>query len=124
VYTTDGTVSINFGTGTVTGGKKLFYVYGDWMVAAPTLVYETVAGNNTSTYSCGACHTAGYSDATTTISGVGAATVKGTQSIGTSTYSGVQPQESFPSLSLGTLNPKWDLKASSAEGAIMLQLGL
>ena len=37
VYTTDGTVAIDFLTATVTGGKQLFYIYGDWMAPLPTL---------------------------------------------------------------------------------------
>lgn len=126
-YTTDGTVGIDFSTATVTpSGKKLFYIYGDWMIAAPTLVYENTVGNNTSTYSCGACHTAGYSDASlvctvnpTVNTSAGACTAAGgtltasaapgVESIGTTGFTPAQPAATFPSLNLGTLSPKWDL---------------
>ena len=66
VYTTDGTNTINFGTGTVTlasngTSHKLFYIYGDWMIPAPSLVYNTTSDGVTSNgYTCAACHTTGY----------------------------------------------------------------
>jgi hypothetical protein len=111
VYTTDGTNPINFMTpadpfGKVTIGgvdQNLYYIYGDWMAQYPTLVngtngYGSAIGANNG-YSCYACHTTGAEDNSN----------PGVQSIGTPGYAGVQPQASFPGISLNAANPKWDL---------------
>jgi PKD repeat protein len=111
VYTTDGTNPINFMTasdpfGKVTVGgvdQNLYYIYGDWMAQYPTLAYGTngygpTIGTNNG-YSCYACHSTGAKDNSN----------PGVQSIGTAGYAGVEPQASFPGISLNTANPKWDL---------------
>lgn len=101
-YTTDGTNAINFTTGTVNVGgtdRTLYYVYGDWMAALPTLVYSNLTGT-TNGYTCGACHTTGYQDASN----------PGVQSISMSGYVAQEPNASFPGINLGTANPKWDLE--------------
>lgn len=109
VYTTDGTNGpINFGDASVMVGgttkQNLYYIYGDWMAPLPTLVYGTngfgSAPGATSGYSCGACHTTGYKDNSNI----------GVQGIGTPGYAGVQPQASFPGITLNAANPKWDLE--------------
>jgi predicted CXXCH cytochrome family protein len=100
-YTTDGTNTINMAAGTVNVGgtdRTLYYVYGDWMAALPTLVYANTGTTNG--YTCGACHTTGYQDATN----------PGVQSIGTTGYTAAEPNASFPGINLGTANPKWDLE--------------
>jgi Carboxypeptidase regulatory-like domain/Doubled CXXCH motif (Paired_CXXCH_1) len=113
-YTTDGTNAINFMTSsdpyakiTVSGvDQNLYYVYGDWMIALPTVVYGkngygsaptgTTADNNG--YSCYACHTTGAKDSSNI----------GVSGIGTSGYAGQEPQASYPNINLNSANPKWD----------------
>jgi hypothetical protein len=130
VYTTDGTNSIDFGTGNITltgycdlagqfsatacataGGTwtatptatTLYYVFGDWMAALPSVVYKDASpaapAGATNGYSCSSCHTTGASDNTN----------PGVQSIGTPGLVGVQPQESFPGIIVNAANPKWDI---------------
>ncbi|MCL5022907.1 MAG: hypothetical protein M1497_06030, partial [Nitrospirae bacterium] len=42
--------------------RDLYYIYGDWMAPAPSIVYDnSAAGDGTSAkYTCGGCHTTGY----------------------------------------------------------------
>ncbi|MFI5395598.1 MAG: PKD domain-containing protein [Candidatus Binatia bacterium] len=139
VYTTDGTNTINFMTSldpfakaTVAGvDQNLYYIYGDWMIRNPSLVYGTngygSAPGATNGYSCYACHATGSKDSSLTCTvnpsinttaalctaaggTMTAPAVPGVQSIGTPGYSGVQPQASFPGISINAANPKWDLE--------------
>ncbi len=114
-YTTDGTNAINFMTSSdsyakiTVGGvdQNLYYVYGDWMAALPSVVYGkngygsaptgTTADNNG--YSCYPCHTTGASDKN----------VPGIQGLGTPGYAGQEPNATFPGLMVNANNPKWDL---------------
>jgi hypothetical protein len=116
VYTTDGTNPINFMTpsdpfGEITVGgvaQNLYYLYGDWMAPLPSVVYGTngygaapgPTNGYMSTSNCSPCHTAGYSDSTN----------PGVQSIGHAGHAGVQPQASFPGITVNSANPKWDLE--------------
>jgi hypothetical protein len=78
-YTTDGTNTFDWVNGKIIVGgvaKDLYYIYGDWMIANPSAVY-----NGGGSYTCASCHSAGYSDATNL----------GVQNIGTPGYVGVQP---------------------------------
>ena len=72
-----------------------YYVWGDWMVEAPTLAR---AGN---VYGCGACHTAGFNDNTN----------PGVQSIGTPGYTPAEPAKSGANyVAAVTAGHKWDLE--------------
>lgn len=102
-YTTDGTHTIDFINAAIDGmTQNLYYLYGDWMVPEPTLIYGTNGFGNapgsTNGYSCAACHTTGYNDNSNI----------GVQGIGTPGYAGAEPQQSFPGISLDAANPKWD----------------
>jgi len=95
VYTTDGTNSLDFSTGLANGTTPFYYVYGDWMAANPTIATATAK------YGCGACHTAGFSDATN----------PGVQSIGTPGYIATQPADSGTDyVSAVTAGHTWDLE--------------
>jgi len=90
-HNTDGTNGINFGTSTTNAyvilanpycsdttyttqttceaaaktwieTPKLFYLYGNWMAPNPTLAYNTNGDGVTTSYSCAACHTTGWSN--------------------------------------------------------------
>lgn len=133
VYTTDGTNAINFGTGTVTLASdgqphKLYWIYGDWLIPSPSLVYDTAAGpasGTTNGYSCAACHSTGFDN----WKGAGACSIPTatttsacTTAGGTWVYStgimnggaamtsatGLEPLASFPSLSLSNITGNWD----------------
>ena len=98
-YTTDGTNAINMAAGTINVGgldKTMRYVYGDWMAALPTVVYDGGAK-----YGCGACHTAGFKDNTN----------PGVESIGTVGYDPKQPADSGAQyVAAVTAGHKWDLE--------------
>jgi len=92
-YTTDGTNTFDWVNGKIIVGgvaKDLYYIYGDWMIANPSAVY-----NGGGSYTCASCHSAGYSDTTN----------PGVQSIGTPGYVGVQPAAHAGVSITGT----WDL---------------
>jgi hypothetical protein len=106
-YANDGTVAntINWSatpqpTVLVSGvPTPFYYVWGDWMIAAPTLAR---AGN---VYGCGACHTAGFRDNTN----------PGVQSIGMPTlspgYVPAQPADAGAGyVAAVTAGHKWDLE--------------
>ena len=131
VYTTDGTNTINFGTGTVTLASnhtthQLFYIYGDWMIAAPSLVYNTTSDGVTSNgYTCAACHTTGYGNyangagvctnfnktTAATCTAAGGTWVYSTGVMGGGAFSATptaaQPQATYPGITGITGN--WDL---------------
>ena len=133
VYTTDGTNTINFGTGTVTLASngtthQLFYIYGDWMAANPTLLYNTTSDGVTSNgYSCAPCHTTGfgnyansagsctnfnYTTAATCASGGGTwvyATGVLYGGASSATATGAQPQATYPGIT--GVSGNWDVDA-------------
>ncbi len=95
VYTQDTAGhAIDFTAGTV-GGGPLYYVFGDWMAAVPDAVGPN---GDTPTYSCAACHTAGYKDNTN----------PGAQAMGTPGYTPAQP--GAPASGSVTAGNKWDLE--------------
>ncbi len=82
VYTTDGTNAMTFGVlgaagSALDGSNPMYYIYGDWMAALPSVA---IAGSN---YSCANCHSTGFSG--------GTAATPGVQSVGTPGYVGQQP---------------------------------
>ena len=106
VYTTDGTNSMTWGTlgvpgSALDGTNPMYYVYGDWMIAAPTVA---IAGSN---YSCANCHSTGFGNGTTAQSPA----IPGVQSIGTPGYAGTQPADAGAGyVSAVKTGWKWDLE--------------
>ncbi len=88
---------IDFTLGTV-GGGTLSYIFGDWMAKYPNAVGPN---GDTALYSCGGCHTSGYSDNTN----------PGVQSIGTPGYTATKPLD-YGGAYFATVTPgnKWDLE--------------
>ena len=86
--------AINFGDATV-GGGPLYYIFGDWMVVLPDAVGPN---GDTTSYSCGACHTTGFNDSTN----------PGVQAIGTPGYIAAQPAP--PYSNNVAAGHKWDLE--------------
>jgi len=101
-YTTDGTNAMTWGTlgvpgSALDGTNPMYYVYGDWMAALPTVA---IAG---SAYACANCHSSGFSG--------GTAATPGVQSIGTPGYTGTQPADSGAGyVSAVKAGYKWDLE--------------
>jgi len=118
---------IDFAHGTVTGTygtKTLMYIFGDWMAPAPEAL-DTVVDmgggvakyNGTSTYSCAACHTTGWSNLAGGLCSLSSKTTKaacetagGTwyPSTGIQGTAGAEPLASFPSYTSG-ITGKWDI---------------
>lgn len=138
VYTeAAGNQILDFVNGLVDGaygiGKKLMYIFGDWMAPAPEGL-DTIVGmdatsakyNGTSTYSCAACHTTGWRNEDTT-KGLCSQSSKTTQatceaaggtwypSTGAQGYGigGAEPVASFPSMATGNtiagITGQWDI---------------
>jgi hypothetical protein len=127
VYTTTdllhNTDSIDFAAGMYTAATgstsgvatQLFYIYGDWMAAAPSVVYnnsltDALASNG---YSCAACHTTGFANSSAGVcsqsSKATAAACTGTNpltglpnvwtaSVGIEGIQGAEPQASYPGI--------------------------
>jgi hypothetical protein len=127
VYTgAAGGQTIDFTTGTATGTygtKTLMYIFGDWMAPAPDgldTVVDMGGGvakyNGTSTYSCAACHTTGWSNSTAGLCSLSSKTTQAAcESAGGTWYPstgiqgtpGAEPLASFPSYASG-ITGKWD----------------
>ncbi len=119
--------ALDFTTGKVTGTfgtKNLWYLFGDWMAPAPDgldTVVDTGGGvakyNGTSTYSCAACHSTGWSNSAaglcsplsskTTSATCTAAGGTWLASTGVQGTTGVEPLASFPTYTSG-ITGKWD----------------
>ncbi len=119
--------SIDFAHGTVTGTygtKTLMYLFGDWMAPAPDAL-DTVVDmgggvakyNGTSTYSCAACHTTGWSNSAAGLCSLSSKTTKAAcetagglwyPSTGIQGTDGAEPLASFPSYTSG-ITGKWDI---------------
>ena len=127
VYTgAAGGQTLNFTAGTATGTygtKTLMYLFGDWMAPAPDgldTVVDMGGGvakyNGTSTYSCAACHTTGWSNSTAGLCSLSSKTTQATcESAGGTWYpstgiqgtTGAEPLASFPSYASG-ITGTWD----------------
>ena len=128
VYTgAAGGQTLDFTAGTATGTygtKTLMYLFGDWMAPAPEAL-DTVVDmgggvakyNGTSTYSCAACHTTGWSNSTAGLCSLSSKTTQATcegaggtwyPSTGIQGTAGKEPLASFPSYTSG-ITGTWDL---------------
>jgi len=137
IYTAAATGPVDFNAATATIGSTIYplkYLFGDWMAPAPAgldVIVDIGAGqfryNGTSTYSCAACHTTGWSNPTAGICiatgppAVGKAGIANKAacdavpgiwyaSVGLegSTYVPPEPLASFPGYTSG-ITGKWDL---------------
>ena len=56
---TSGTITV---TNLTPATRTLYYIYGDWMAAAPSYVHDSsaAADGTKASYSCASCHTTGY----------------------------------------------------------------
>src|SRR5574337_1816628 len=75
--------AIDFTNGLV-GGGPLYFIFGDWIAPVPNSIGPN---GDTTTYTCGACHTTGFNDSTN----------PGVQSIGTPGYVAQQPMAPYDS---------------------------
>jgi hypothetical protein len=127
VYTgAAGGQTLDFTAGTANGTygtKTLMYLFGDWMAPAPDgldTVVDMGGGvakyNGTSTYSCAACHTTGWSNSTAGLCSLSSKTTQATcESAGGTWYpstgiqgtTGAEPLASHPSYTSG-ITGKWD----------------
>jgi len=127
VYTgAAGGQTLNFTAGKATGTygtKTLMYLFGNWMAPAPDgldTVVDMGGGvakyNGTSTYSCAACHTTGWSNSTAGLCSLSSKTTQTTcESAGGTWYpstgiqgtTGAEPLASFPSYASG-ITGTWD----------------
>jgi predicted CXXCH cytochrome family protein len=131
VYTSAATGSINFSAATanINGvDRPLLYIFGDWMAPAPAgldVIVDMGPGtgakyNGSSNYSCAACHTTGWSNATAGLCSLSSNTTSGActgaggtwypligvEGIGTPGFAPAEPAASFPGITFSGAG-KW-----------------
>jgi predicted CXXCH cytochrome family protein len=109
--------------------QDLLYLFGDWMAPAPSGldVVVNMAGygkyNGSSNYSCAACHTTGWNNASAGLCSLSSKTTStdcsnaggtwypliGVQGIGIPGFSGAQPTDSFPTVVFSGAG-KWNIE--------------